>query len=117
MAKYNLQSLGHQVSSSCSAICFNAKHPRGIETCFITSSSPIINRAKVSKENSIQICLEGFEFVKGFKECLKWFRVYFEALNESFVWTSNKRLILEKGGKEGGGEPNGRCGGGVSGVE
>uniref|UniRef100_A0A2P2IM05 Uncharacterized protein n=1 Tax=Rhizophora mucronata TaxID=61149 RepID=A0A2P2IM05_RHIMU len=40
---------------------------------------------------------DGFEFVKGFEECLRWFRVYFESLDESFSRTSNERLMLERG--------------------
>ncbi|KAL8472911.1 hypothetical protein ACS0TY_029287 [Phlomoides rotata] len=38
----------------------------------------------------------GEGFVKGFGECLRWFRVYFEALEESFGRTSNERLMLER---------------------
>ncbi|XP_021751410.1 protein SHORT-ROOT-like [Chenopodium quinoa] len=35
-------------------------------------------------------------FVRGFSECLRWFRVYFEALEESFGRTSNEKLMLER---------------------
>ncbi|KAI3669754.1 hypothetical protein L6452_41139 [Arctium lappa] len=38
----------------------------------------------------------GVEFLKGFEECLRWFRVYFEVLDESFPATSNERLMLER---------------------
>ncbi|GMJ08052.1 SHOOT GRAVITROPISM 7, ENDODERMAL-AMYLOPLAST LESS 1, SHORT ROOT [Hibiscus trionum] len=38
----------------------------------------------------------GLEFVKCFQECLRWFRVYFEALDESFPKTSDERLMLER---------------------
>ncbi|KAE8709576.1 Protein SHORT-ROOT 2 [Hibiscus syriacus] len=38
----------------------------------------------------------GVDFVKGFQECLRWFRVYFEALGESFNRTSNEKLMLER---------------------
>ncbi|KAL2906463.1 Protein SHORT-ROOT [Bienertia sinuspersici] len=37
-----------------------------------------------------------FDFVQGFGECLRWFRVYFEALEESFGRTSNEKLMLER---------------------
>ncbi|KHN13000.1 Protein SHORT-ROOT [Glycine soja] len=50
----------------------------------------------VEEEADLDIGLEGFEFVKGFEECLRWFRVYFEALDESFPRTSNERLMLER---------------------
>ncbi|EYU44495.1 hypothetical protein MIMGU_mgv1a022711mg [Erythranthe guttata] len=36
------------------------------------------------------------EFVRGFQECMRWFRVYFDALDESFPRTSNERLMLER---------------------
>ncbi|KAF8047985.1 hypothetical protein N665_2742s0002 [Sinapis alba] len=41
---------------------------------------------------------EGFddEFLRSFGECLRWFRVCFESLEESFPRTSNERLMLER---------------------
>lgn len=39
---------------------------------------------------------DGFEFIRGFQECLRWFRVYFESLDESFPKTSSERLMLER---------------------
>ncbi|KAJ4962350.1 hypothetical protein NE237_022289 [Protea cynaroides] len=36
------------------------------------------------------------DFVKCFEECLRFYNLYFEMLNESFVSTSNERLMLEK---------------------
>ncbi|KAG4923970.1 hypothetical protein JHK87_049510 [Glycine soja] len=53
-------------------------------------------KARMEKEADLDIGLEGFEFVKGFEECLRWFRVYFEALDESFPWMSNEHLMLER---------------------
>ena len=50
----------------------------------------------VEEEDDLDVGLEGFEFVKGFEECLRWFRVYFKALDESFPRTSNERLLLER---------------------
>ncbi|CAI0430480.1 unnamed protein product [Linum tenue] len=41
--------------------------------------------------------LDAGDFVRGFEECLRWFRVYFECLEESFPKTSNERLMLERG--------------------
>lgn len=34
--------------------------------------------------------------MRGFEECLRWFTVYFEALDECFSKTSNERLMLER---------------------
>ena len=41
---------------------------------------------------------QGFddEFLRSFGECLRWFRVCFESLEESFPRTSNERLMLER---------------------
>ncbi|GFP78897.1 protein short-root [Phtheirospermum japonicum] len=38
----------------------------------------------------------GFDFIRGFEECLRWFRVYFESLDDCFPRTSNERLMLER---------------------
>ncbi|KAK9678462.1 hypothetical protein RND81_11G213000 [Saponaria officinalis] len=38
----------------------------------------------------------GYEFMRGFSECLRWFRVYFESLDETFPRTSNEKLMLER---------------------
>ncbi|CAI9111271.1 OLC1v1011453C1 [Oldenlandia corymbosa var. corymbosa] len=40
--------------------------------------------------------IDGFDFVRSFQECLRWFRVYFESLDDSFPKTSNERLMLER---------------------
>lgn len=50
----------------------------------------------VEEEADLDTGVDGFEFVKGFEECLRWFRVYFESLDESFSKTSNERLMLER---------------------
>ncbi|KAJ0692421.1 putative transcription factor GRAS family [Helianthus annuus] len=50
----------------------------------------------VEEEADLTIGTDGFEFVNGFQECLRWFRVYFEALDENFPKTSNERLMLER---------------------
>ncbi|KAK7309147.1 hypothetical protein RJT34_05658 [Clitoria ternatea] len=50
----------------------------------------------VEEEADLNAGLEGCDFVNGFGECLRWFRVYFEALDESFPKTSNERLVLER---------------------
>ncbi|XP_057806793.1 protein SHORT-ROOT-like [Salvia miltiorrhiza] len=50
----------------------------------------------VEEEADLNVGDDGFEFVRGFQECLRWFRVYFEALEESFPRASNERLVLER---------------------
>ncbi|KVI08931.1 protein SHORT-ROOT-like [Cynara cardunculus var. scolymus] len=50
----------------------------------------------VEEEADLDVGIHGIEFLRGFQECLRWFRVYFEALDESFPQTSNERLMLER---------------------
>ncbi|GAA0184557.1 hypothetical protein LIER_31845 [Lithospermum erythrorhizon] len=50
----------------------------------------------VEEEADLDFGVEGFDFVRGFQESLRWFRVYFETLDESFSKTSNERLMLER---------------------
>ncbi|KAL2341034.1 hypothetical protein Fmac_008974 [Flemingia macrophylla] len=50
----------------------------------------------VEEEANLGVGLEGFEFVSWFNKCLKWFRIYFEALDKSFLQMSNERLMLER---------------------
>ncbi|KAK4798756.1 hypothetical protein SAY86_031082 [Trapa natans] len=52
----------------------------------------------VEEEADLDIGADGHEFIQGFAECLRWFRVYFEALEESFPRASNERLMLERAG-------------------
>lgn len=50
----------------------------------------------VEEEADLDVGVDGFDFVNGFQECLRWIRVYFESLDESFSKTSNERLMLER---------------------
>lgn len=50
----------------------------------------------VEEEADLDVGVDRDEFVNGFQECLRWFRVYFEALDDSFARTSNERLMLER---------------------
>lgn len=50
----------------------------------------------VEEEADLDFSGDGESFVAGFRECVRWFRVYFEAIDESFPRTSNERLILER---------------------
>ncbi|CAK9320462.1 unnamed protein product [Citrullus colocynthis] len=50
----------------------------------------------IEEEADLDVGVDGIEFMRGFQECLRWFRVYFETLDESFSRTSNERLMLER---------------------
>ncbi|XP_027343415.1 protein SHORT-ROOT-like [Abrus precatorius] len=47
-------------------------------------------------EEEADFCSSSDDFVKSFEECLKFYTLYFEMLEESFPPTSNERLILER---------------------
>ncbi|KAF5736229.1 GRAS family transcription factor [Tripterygium wilfordii] len=51
----------------------------------------------VEEEADLDVGVDGLEFVNGFQDCLRFFRVYFESLDESFPRASNERLMLERG--------------------
>nr|WUR05466.1 GRAS transcription factor 21 [Rheum palmatum] len=50
----------------------------------------------VEEEAELDVGADGYGFVRGFEECVRWFRIYLEALEESFPRTSNERLLLER---------------------
>ncbi|KAG9151048.1 hypothetical protein Leryth_002632 [Lithospermum erythrorhizon] len=50
----------------------------------------------VEEEADLDLGVDGLDFVKGFQECLRWFRVFFESLDDTFLKTSNERLMLER---------------------
>jgi len=47
-------------------------------------------------EEEADFCSSREDFVKCFEECLKFYSLYFEMLEESFPPTSNERLMLER---------------------
>ncbi|KAF5738255.1 GRAS family transcription factor [Tripterygium wilfordii] len=51
----------------------------------------------VEEEADLDVGDEGLDFVHGFQECLRFFRIYFESLDESFPRANNERLMLERG--------------------
>lgn len=50
----------------------------------------------VEEEADLEVGPDGYGFVRGFEECVRWFRLYLETLEESFPKTSNERLLLER---------------------
>ncbi|KAL4577517.1 hypothetical protein LXL04_013626 [Taraxacum kok-saghyz] len=72
-----------------------SNHRRDYLISMIRSMNPKIVTI-VEEEADLEVGIDGFEFLRGFQECLRWFRVYFEALDESFPKTSNERLMLER---------------------
>lgn len=47
-------------------------------------------------EEEADLTSSRYDFVKCFEECLRFYTLYFEMLEESFVPTSNERLMLER---------------------
>ncbi|KAG9440518.1 hypothetical protein H6P81_020683 [Aristolochia fimbriata] len=50
----------------------------------------------VEDEADLDVGPDGAHFLGGFRECVRWFSLYLEALDESFPRTSNERLALER---------------------
>ncbi|XP_068657515.1 protein SHORT-ROOT-like [Aristolochia californica] len=50
----------------------------------------------VEDEADLDVGADGDHFLSGFQECLRWFSLYLESLDESFPRTSNERLMLER---------------------
>ncbi|XP_076905640.1 protein SHORT-ROOT-like [Bidens hawaiensis] len=76
-------------SEECLAINLNGKltHRRNHLISMFRRANPKILTI-VEEEADLDIGTDGIEFLRGFQECLRWFRVYFEGLNE--------RLMLER---------------------
>ncbi|KAK1323399.1 Protein SHORT-ROOT [Acorus calamus] len=50
----------------------------------------------VEDEADFDVGGDGEGFMRGYGECLRWFKAYFECLDECFQKTSNERLVLER---------------------
>ncbi|XP_017232919.1 protein SHORT-ROOT isoform X2 [Daucus carota subsp. sativus] len=68
---------------------------RGVFISMLSRLQPRIVTV-VEEEADLDVGVEGYEFVRGFEECLRWFRVYFECLDDCFPKISNEKLALEK---------------------
>lgn len=98
----NLGELNIQNDEALAVNCVNSLHSvpafnnrRDVILTMLRSLRPRILTV-VEEEANLDVGFDGFEFIRGFEECLSWFRVYFESMDESFHRTSNERLILER---------------------
>ncbi|KAF9621185.1 hypothetical protein IFM89_016679 [Coptis chinensis] len=102
LSELNLSDLDIKDDEALAVNCINTLHSVGVTgnrrdvvlSAFHRLQPKIVT--VVEEEADLDVGVDGFEFVKGFQECLKWFRVYFESLDESFPRTSNERLMLER---------------------
>ncbi|XP_052206228.1 protein SHORT-ROOT-like [Diospyros lotus] len=102
LSNLNVEELGIQDDEALAVNCVGALHSvaavggrRSTVISMFRSLQPRVVTV-VEEEANLDVGVDGHEFVKGFEECLRWFRVYFEALEESFPRASNERLILER---------------------
>ncbi|XP_047315476.1 protein SHORT-ROOT-like [Impatiens glandulifera] len=98
----NLSQLDLKDDEALAVNCIGTLHSvRSVGNCRDTVLSMFRNMnprvvTVVEEEADLEIGIDGYGFLKGFEECLKWFRVYFETLEDSFPRTSNERLMLER---------------------
>lgn len=102
LSEFNLSELDVKEDEALAINCVNALHSistannrRDIVVSAFRRLQPRIITV-VEEEADLDVGVDGYEFVRGFQECLRWFRVYFESLDESFPRTSNERLMLER---------------------
>ncbi|KAI4315073.1 hypothetical protein L6164_027920 [Bauhinia variegata] len=102
LSELNLAELDIKDDEALAVNCVNALHSvsavgnqRDMLISLLRGLQPRIITV-VEEEADLDVGYDGYEFVKGFQECLRWFRVYFESLDESFPRTSNERLMLER---------------------
>lgn len=102
LAEFDFSDVEFKDDEALAINCVNALHtiaPLGNNRdVFISSLRRLQPRivTVVEEEADLDVGFHGFEFVRGFQECLRWFRVYFEALDESFPRASHERLMLER---------------------
>lgn len=102
LSDFNFSELGIKDDEALAINCVNALHSVSAfgnkRDSLISSLHALQPRVVtvVEEEADLDVGFDGYEFVRGFEECLRWFRVYFEALDESFQKTSNERLMLER---------------------
>ncbi|KAG5535496.1 hypothetical protein RHGRI_023312 [Rhododendron griersonianum] len=102
LSELNLSQLDVKEDEALAINCVGALHsvaPGGSRRDILVSIFRSLNPRVVTvveEEADLEVGIEGFEFFKGFQECLRFFRVYFETLEESFSKTSNERLMLER---------------------
>ncbi|KAF7809928.1 protein SHORT-ROOT-like [Senna tora] len=102
LSDFDFGQLGIRDDEALAINCVNALHsiaPLGNNRDVLISSFRRLRPRVVTvveEEADLDVGPHGFEFVRGFQECLRWFRVYFEALDECFPRASNERLMLER---------------------
>lgn len=102
LSELNLADLDIRDDEALAVNCVGALHSISAagdrRDCFVSALRSLRPRivTVVEEEADLDVGADGVEFVRGFQECLRWFRVYLEALEESFPRTSNERLMLER---------------------
>ncbi|KAL8487367.1 hypothetical protein ACS0TY_023882 [Phlomoides rotata] len=98
LSELTKESLGVQEDEAVAVNCVGALRKVGVEERkdvihLIQSLGPKIVTI-VEEEADFSSCKD--QFVKCFEECLRFYTIYFDMLEESFVTTSNEKLMLER---------------------
>jgi hypothetical protein len=90
--------LGVQEDEAVAINCNGALRRVGVEerNSVIQMFQSLNPRVVTIVEEEADFTSSRYDFVKCFEECLRYYTLYFEMLEESFVPTSNERLMLER---------------------
>ncbi|EHA8589926.1 putative protein SHORT-ROOT 1 [Cocos nucifera] len=92
------EDLGLQEDEAVAVNCVGALRRVGVEerNDFLHMLCSIQPKVVTVVEEEVDLTSSRSEFVKCFKECLRFYGVFFEMLEESFAPSSNERLVLER---------------------
>ncbi|KAL9377510.1 hypothetical protein Peur_028845 [Populus x canadensis] len=92
------EELGVQEDEAVAINCNGALRRVGVEerNSVIRMFQSLNPRVVTIVEEEADFTSSRYDFVKCFEECLRYYTLYFEMLEESFVPTSNERLMLER---------------------
>ncbi|XP_061365168.1 protein SHORT-ROOT-like [Gastrolobium bilobum] len=92
------EGLGVQEDEAIAVNCIGALRRVEVEDreAVISMFKSLSPRVVTVVEEEADFCSSRDDFVKSFDECLKFYTLYFETLEESFPPTSNERLMLER---------------------
>ncbi|KAF2300301.1 hypothetical protein GH714_011520 [Hevea brasiliensis] len=98
LSELNQEGLGVQEDEAIAINCIGALRTVEIEerSSLIRMFQSLNPRVVTVVEEEADFTSSRYEFVKCFEECLRYYTLYFEMLEESFAPTSNERLMLER---------------------
>lgn len=102
LSELNFDELGIEEDEAVAVNCIGTLHSSGVSgsrrEALVSSLRRIHPKivTMVEDEADLDVGVDGPDFVRGVQECLRWFSIYLESLDESFPRASNERLMLER---------------------